>query len=189
MQRLTLRTEPRQFLGLLWLLLPLAVTAALVWYGLVHTPERGHSLFAAHGPHAVVLLKTQLGSALMGLALIQLLLALWMYGRLPGLRAAPHRVGTVHRLIGVVAFLLSVPIARQCIIAYGVSLTGPRQALHSLAGCFLYGAFVAKVIVVRHRRWPGWALPLAGGALVTVVALAWYSAAFWYLNGFQLPGL
>jgi Family of unknown function (DUF6529) len=25
------------------------------------------------------------------LALIQLLLALWMYGQLPGLRAAPHR--------------------------------------------------------------------------------------------------
>ncbi|UXY24804.1 DUF6529 family protein [Streptomyces cynarae] len=35
--------------------------------------------------------------------------------------------------------------------------------MHSLAGCFLYGAFVAEVVVVRHRRWSGWALPLAGG--------------------------
>lgn len=43
--------------------------------------------------------------------------------------------------------------------------------------------------MVRHRRWPGCALPLAGGALVTVIALAWYSAAFWYLNGFRAPGL
>ncbi|MFD8079057.1 DUF6529 family protein [Streptomyces sp. NPDC059718] len=58
------------------------------------------------------------------------------------------------------------------------------MALHSLAGCFLYGAFVAKVVVVRHRRWPGWALPLAGGALVMMIALAWYSAAFWYLDGY-----
>ncbi|MFB7571320.1 DUF6529 family protein [Streptomyces sp. NPDC056165] len=112
-----------------------------------------------------------------------------MYGRLPGLRAAPRPVPTVHRLIGMVAFLFSVPIAQQCIIAYGVSLTGTREALHSLAGCFLYGAVVAKVVVVRHRRWPGWALPLAGGALVTVIALVWYSAAFWYLDGYRAPGL
>ncbi|MGW5119359.1 DUF6529 family protein [Streptomyces noursei] len=188
MPRSTVRAEPRQFLGVLWLLLPLAVTAALLWYGLVHTPEPRRSLFGMQGP-AVILLKTQLGSALLGLVLIQLLLALWMYGRLPGLRTAPRRVGTVHRLIGAFAFLFSIPIAQQCIIAYGVSLTGPRQALHSLAGCFLYGAFVAKVVVVRHRRWPGWALPLAGGALVTVIVLAWYSAAFWYLNGFHAPGL
>ncbi|MFJ9615272.1 DUF6529 family protein [Streptomyces noursei] len=188
MSRLPLRAEPRQFLGLLWLLLPLAVTAALFWFGLVHTPEHRRSFFGTHGP-AVILLKSQLGSALLGLALIQLLLALWMYGRLPGLRAAPHPVGTVHRVIGVFAFLFSIPIALQCILAYGVSLTGPRQALHSLAGCFLYGAFVAKVVVVRHRRWPGWALPLAGGTLVTVIVLAWYSAAFWYLNGFRVPGL
>ncbi|ANZ13711.1 DUF6529 family protein [Streptomyces noursei] len=188
MSRLPLRAEPRQFLGLLWLLLPLAVTAALFWFGLVHTPEHRRSFFGTHGP-AVILLKSQLGSALLGLALIQLLLALWMYGRLPGLRAAPHPVGTVHRVIGMFAFLFSIPIALQCILAYGVSLTGPRQALHSLAGCFLYGAFVAKVVVVRHRRWPGWALPLAGGTLVTVIVLAWYSAAFWYLNGFRVPGL
>ncbi|MGW2768786.1 DUF6529 family protein [Streptomyces sp. NPDC001275] len=116
-------------------------------------------------------------------------LALWMYGRLPGLRAAPHPVPKVHRLIGMVDFLFSVLIAQQCIIAYGVSLTGTREALHSLAGCFLYGAVLAKVVVVRHRRWPGWALPLAGGALVTVIALVWYSAAFWYLDGYRAPGL
>ncbi|MGW1412328.1 DUF6529 family protein [Streptomyces sp. NPDC002403] len=45
----------------------------------------GHrrSLFGVQG-HVVILLKAQLGSALLGPALIQLLLALWMYGRLPG---------------------------------------------------------------------------------------------------------
>ncbi|MFC9759780.1 DUF6529 family protein [Streptomyces sp. NPDC056921] len=51
-------------------------------YGLVHTPEHRRSPFGVHD-HAVILLKAQLGSALLGLALIQLLLALWMYGRLP----------------------------------------------------------------------------------------------------------
>ncbi|WP_197084872.1 DUF6529 family protein [Saccharothrix sp. ST-888] len=172
----------------LWLLLPVAVMVGLFWYGRVHTPNYETSLFGNRGNDAI-LLKAQLGSALLGLALIQLLLALWMYGRLPALRAAPHRVHTVHRLIGLTAFLLSLPIARHCITAYGVQFTDTRVALHSLAGCFLYGAFVAKVIVVRHRRWPGWALPLAGGTLVTAIALIWYVAPFWYLNGFQAPGL
>ncbi|MFB7668678.1 DUF6529 family protein [Kitasatospora sp. NPDC056138] len=172
----------------LWLLLPVAVVVGLFWYGRAHTPNYGTSLFGNRGNDAR-LLKAQLGSALLGLALVQLLLALWMYGRLPALRAAPHRVHTVHRLIGLAAFLLSLPIARHCITAYGVQLTDTRVALHSLAGCFLYGAFVAKVIVVRHRRWPGWALPLAGGTLVTLIALIWYVAPFWYLNGFQAPGL
>ncbi|MFI9363289.1 DUF6529 family protein [Kitasatospora sp. NPDC053057] len=172
----------------LWLLLPVAVVAGLFWYGRVHTPDYETSLFGNRGTDAQ-LLKAQLGSALLGLALIQLLLALWIYGRLPALRAAPHRVHTTHRLIGLTAFLLSLPIARHCITAYGVQFTDTRVALHSLTGCFLYGAFVAKVIVVRHRRWPGWALPLAGGVLVTTIALIWYAAPFWFLNDFQAPGL
>jgi hypothetical protein len=138
----------------------------------------------------VPLLNAQPGGALLGLALIQLLLALWTYGRLPGLRAAPHPVGTGHRLIGMYAFLCSVPIAQQCIIAYRVSLTGPREALHSLADCFLYGAFVAKVVVVRRRRWPG----------LGARARRWRArhgdrpglvlgGVLRYLNGFRAPGL
>jgi hypothetical protein len=70
-----------------------------------------------------------------------------------------------------------------------VQLTDTRVAVHSLTGCALYGAFVAKVIVVRHRRLPGWALPVAGGALLCAIALLWYTAAFWYLNGLHAPGL
>ncbi|MFF9643182.1 DUF6529 family protein [Kitasatospora aureofaciens] len=172
----------------LWLLLPVAVVVGLFWYGRVHTPNYETSLFGNRGNDAM-LLKAQLGSALLGLALIQLFLALWIYGRLPALGAAPHGVHTTHRLIGLTAFLLSLPIARHCITAYGVQLTDTRVALHALTGCFLYGAFVAKVIVVRHRRWPGWALPLAGGTLVTAIALIWYVAPFWYLNDSQAPGL
>ncbi|MFJ2779514.1 MULTISPECIES: DUF6529 family protein [unclassified Kitasatospora] len=178
----------RRLHDILWLLLPVAVMVGLYWYGRVHTPDYETSLFGNRGDDAR-LLKAQLGSALLGLALIQLLLALWIYGRLPALRTAPHKVRTTHRLVGLTAFLLSLPIARHCITAYGVQLTDPRVALHSLTGCFLYGAFVAKVIVVRHRRWPGWALPLAGGTLVTAIALIWYAAPFWYLNDFQAPGL
>ncbi|MER7770101.1 DUF6529 family protein [Kitasatospora sp. NPDC096140] len=174
--------------GLLWALLPVAVTAGLFWYGRAHTPDYTSSLFGRRYDDANQL-KAQLGTALLGLALVQLLLALWMYGRLPGAAAAPRPVRTGHRVVGLGAFLLSLPIAYHCITAYGVQLTDSRIALHSFAGCFLYGAFVAKVIVVRHRRAPGWALPVAGGALVVLIALLWYSAALWYLDGDHVPGL
>ncbi|MFE0511492.1 DUF6529 family protein [Streptomyces sp. NPDC058964] len=80
-------------------------------------------------------------------------------------------------------------MARHCIVAYGVQLTGTCQALHSITACFLYGGFDAKVVVVRHRRRPGWALPLAGGTLVTAIALVRYAAAFWYLDDYRAPGL
>jgi hypothetical protein len=59
--------------------------------------------------------------------------------------------------------------------------------VHSITGCVLYGAFVAKVLVVRSRRLPGWALPVAGGALVTAIALVWYTAALWFFAG-SAPG-
>jgi hypothetical protein len=169
-------------------LLPIAVAGALYWYGRVHTPDYTGGLFGERGTDAQEL-KARLGSALMGLALVQLVLALWMYGHLPGLRAAPRGVHRAHRIGGLVAFLLSLPIAYHCITAYGVQLTDTRVAVHSLTGCALYGAFVAKVIVVRHRRLPGWALPVAGGALLCAIALLWYTAAFWYLNGLHAPGL
>ncbi len=61
--------------------------------------------------------------------------------------------------------------------------------MHSLAGCFVYGAIAAKLLIVRSRRFPGWALPLAGGTLVVVVAILWYTSALWYFDDFSLPAL
>ncbi|MQS17060.1 hypothetical protein F7Q99_33945 [Streptomyces kaniharaensis] len=172
---------------MLWALPPIAAVVGVYWFGRAHTPDLATSLFGARYGEAQQL-KAELGTALLGLALIQLLLALWLYGRLPGLGAAPRPVGRIHRLGGLAAFLLSLPIARHCLVAYGVQLTDARTTLHSLSACFLYGAFVAKVIVVRHRRLPGWALPVAGGALVLAIALVWYTAALWYVNDSHAPG-
>src|SRR5689334_20894217 len=75
----------------------------------------------------------------------------------------------------------------HCLLAYSVQLTTARVAVHSLAGCFFYGAFTAKVLLVQSRRLPGWALPAAGGALAILVAVLWYTSALWYYNGYQLP--
>jgi len=60
-------------------------------------------------------------------------------------------------------------------------------AIHSIAGCFFYGAFVAKVLLVRTRRLPGWVLPVAGGTLAAVPGVLWYASAVRYHNGYQLP--
>ncbi|MCU7826528.1 DUF6529 family protein [Kitasatospora sp. DSM 101779] len=178
----------RPWQALLWLA-PVAVSLGLYWYGRAHTPDYTSSFFGQQGDDATRL-KAQLGSVLFGLALVQLLLALWMYRRLPGApRPAPRPVPTVHRLVGLAAFLLSLPIAQHCLVTYGVQLSDSRVALHSITGCVLYGAFVAKVIVVRNRRLPGWALPLAGGVLVCAIGVLWYTAALWYLNGYGAPGL
>ena len=94
-----------------------------------------------------------------------------------------------HRIIGFALFAFTVPIALHCLIAYGVQLTSPRVAVHSLAGCFFYGAFAAKVLLVQSRRLPGWALPAAGGTLAALAGVLWYTSALWYYNGYQLPGI
>ena len=161
--------------------LALAVTAALYAFGRIHTPDYASSLFGRRGNDAN-LLKAQLGTALLGLALYQLILALWMYRRLPGAGAAPRPVPLAHRIGGAVLLALSLPIAYHCVTAYGVQTYSARVALHSLAGCFFYGAFAAKVLLVRSRHLPAWALPLAGGTLVTLIAILWSSAALWQLT-------
>ncbi|MEU6541610.1 DUF6529 family protein [Streptomyces sp. NPDC047000] len=168
--------------------LPVAVAVAIWITGRHHSPQYTTGLFGEQGAAAVTL-KARLGSALFALAIVQLLLALWIYGRLPGLTAAPRRVGASHRVVGWAAFLLSVPIAYHCVRAYGVETVSARVLLHSVAGCALYGAFVAKLLVVHSRRLPGWMLPAAGSVLFGAIGVLWYSAALWALNGSAVPGL
>ncbi|WBB59079.1 DUF6529 family protein [Streptomyces sp. WMMC500] len=168
--------------------LPVA-TAVVIWLVAEHhTPVYTTSLFGETG-EAAVTLKARLGTALFGLAVVQVLLALWMYGLLPALSAGSRPVRLTHRVLGWGAFLLSVPIAIHCIRTYGVETTSTRVHLHSVMGCALYGAFVAKVLVVRSRRLPGWMLPAAGSALFVAIGVMWYSGALWVLNDFTVPGL
>jgi len=63
--------------------LALVVAVALYTFGRTHTPSYAMGLFGQHGV-AVNRLKAQLATGMLGLALVQLTLALWMYRRLPG---------------------------------------------------------------------------------------------------------
>ena len=150
------------------------------------TPDYGTSLFGQTGADTLPL-KSWLATAVLGLALVQLCTALWLYGRIGRVRVRPRRLGTAHRLTGAAAILLSLPIAYHCLFAYGFEDFDSRVLVHSLAGCFLYGAVAAKVLVVRWRSLPGWDLPVAGGTLVTVVVVLWYTGALWYFNDDSLP--
>lgn len=163
------------------------VAVALYVAGRVHTVNPAFSLFGQQYV-AALSLKALLATVVLGLAVLQVLLALWMYRKLLG-RSPPRPVRLTHRVIGFALFALSLPIAVHCLIAYGVQLTSTRVAVHSLAGCFFYGAFVAKVLLVQTRKLPRWVLPAAGGTLAIVVAVLWYSSALWYYNGFELPHL
>ncbi len=169
-------------------LLAVAVTGALYAVGRLHPPSYTFSLFGQTGLAAITL-KSLLASMVLGLAALQVLLALWIYRKLPLAGGPPRPVRLTHRVAGFALFALTVPIAVHCLIAYGVQLTTARVAVHSLAGCFFYGAFTAKVLLVRSRRLPGWALPAAGGVLAILVAVLWYTSALWYYNGYQLPAL
>jgi hypothetical protein len=160
------------------------VAVALYVAGRLHQPDAAFSLFGQAYPLA---LKSELATVALGLAVLQVLLGLWIYRKLPLAGRTPRPVPLVHRMIGFVLFAVTVPIAVHCLIAYGVQLTTARVAAHSIAGCFFYGAFVAKVVLVQSRRLPGWVLPVAGGVLAVVIGVLWYTSALWYYNGFQLP--
>ena len=169
-------------------LLAAGVSVALYVAGRLHTPNFTFSLFGRVGLDAIAL-KALLATIALCLAVLQVLLALWIYRKLPLAGSPPRPVRLAHRVIGFGLFALTVPIAVHCVLAYGVQLTSLRVAVHSIAGCFFYGAFIAKVLLVQSRRLPGWALPVAGGTLAVVVGVLWYTSALWYYSGFQLPAL
>ncbi|MGZ4169969.1 MAG: DUF6529 family protein [Solirubrobacteraceae bacterium] len=183
-------TADRQSGSLGRLLIPVAVALAVTGgvYALtqVVTLDINTSLFGQSATD-VFSLKSWLASGVLAFAAFQVWSALWIYGRLPGRRPAWLRLA--HRISGYAAIVLSLPIAYHCLFAYGFRDFDRRTVVHSIAGCFFYGAFAAKVIVVRSRRLPGWALPVAGGTMFTLVVVLWYSAALWYFNNFDSPGL
>jgi hypothetical protein len=166
-----------------------ALTVGLYVFGTEHVPDYSTGLFGRTGPDTLPL-KSWLATGVLALAAVQLLLALWIYGKLPRVEPSAARIVTVHRAVGVAAILLTLPIAYHCILAYGVQThLDTRIEVHSLAGCFLYGAVAAKLLIVRSRRYPGWTLPVAGGTLVTLAAVLWYTSALWYFDNFSLPAL
>ena len=92
------------------------------------------------------------GIAMFGL--LAILLALRLYDTIHVPHTAPPWLGDAHRLTGIVAFGLTVPVAYQCLWALGFQSTEGRVLLHSLLGCFFFGAFTVKILAVRTHGLP-----------------------------------
>jgi Family of unknown function (DUF6529) len=88
----------------------------------------------------------------------------------------------VHRWSGRTAILLTLPVAYHCIFLLGFGTYNARAYIHSLLGSFLYGAVLAKVLIVRSNGFRGWALPIAGGVLFSILLGLWLTSGFWFFG-------
>jgi hypothetical protein len=150
------------------------VAVGLGVYGRLHDAA-ALSLFGDIG--RPILLKAALTSGVATLAVVQLISAFALYGRLP----SPPWTAVVHRWSGRLAVLVSVPVAVHCLYALGFQFDSPRVLAHSLLGCLFYGAFVAKMLVLGSPApTRGWVLPLAGGLVFTALVGIWLTAALWF---------
>jgi hypothetical protein len=159
-----------------------AVAVALGVYGRVHdaTHRTLFTLFFSDTVH----LKVWLGTTVVVLAVVQVLTALRIYGRINVPRTAPAWLGDFHRLTGTTAFVVSLPVAFHCLWALGFQshLSNTRTFVHSVLGCLFYGAFATKVIAVRSRRLPSWTLPVVGGLVFTVLVGLWLTSSLWFFR-------
>ena len=127
--------------------------------------------------------KAWLATGAVGLVVVQVLTASRMWGRFPRLiRASVPSVARVHRWSGRLAVLCTLPVFFHCVFILGFQAPSARVAVHSVAGTFVYGVLAAKVLMIRERGYPHWALPVAGGVLVGLLGTLWLTSSLWYFT-------
>ena len=163
-----------------------AVALSLGVYGKAHDPtlEQPYSLFFT----GTIQLKVWFATAAVALAVVQVLLGLRLFDRISVPRTAPRWLGDAHRLVGTLAFLLTLPVAYQCLWALGFQSTDTRVLVHSLLGCVFYGVFTVKVLAVRVHGLPGATLPVVGGLVFAALVGLWLTSALWFLTS-RPPGI
>ncbi len=164
-----------------------AVVALLIGvFGRVHDPTTDGT--TTLGFDTVIDMKVVLTAVIGVLAVLQLIGALWIYGKL-GVRA-PRWLGTAHRVSGSLALLLAVFVGYHCLWALGLEYgeihngepVPARAVVHGVLGCVVFGAFVVKIVAVRSKRAAGWFLPVAGGLLFAVLILVVATSTVWYVG-------
>lgn len=158
------------------------ISVAIGVYGRVHDPTgQAFSLAGfSSGLHA----KAWLGTIAFVLAVVQVVSALGMWGKLPGGRGGGPTTAALHRWSGRLAVLVSLPVAAHCLYALGFQDFDTRVLLHSLLGCFFYGIFVCKMIVLTRDDRPGWVLPVTGGVVFTGLTGLWVTSSVWFFTEF-----
>jgi hypothetical protein len=160
------------------LLVGAAVAVALGVYGRTHTPT-GIAVNVA-GFSSPQTVKVWLATGAAFFAVGQLVSALAMWGRLGSF--SPSWAGTAHRWSGRIAFLLAVPVAVHCLYALGFADYDTRTLAHSLLGCFFFGAFTAKMLVLPKKGLGGWVLPVFGGLVFVLLIGVWLTSSVWFFT-------
>jgi hypothetical protein len=163
-----------------------AVAVALGVYGHVHDPTGSSVLGDGLFFSGTLNMKAWLATAVVLLACLQVFTASWMFGKLP-FAATPSWVPTVHKFSGTLAFLISLPVVYHCLWALGFQDSSTRVLIHSLAGCFFYGAFTAKMLWLRAPALPGALLPVVGGTVFAAVVVIWLTSALWFFDNIGFP--
>jgi len=167
------------------------VTLLVGIFGRVHDPTLADT--TTLGFRTVIDMKVVLSVAIGVLAVLQVIGALWMYGKL-GV-TAPSWLGTAHRISGAIAVVLILFVSYHCVWTLGLASgtfadgepVSTRTVVHGILGCAVIGALVVKVVAVRSRRAPGWFLPVAGGLLFALLIAAVMTSAVWYIGARGWP--
>ena len=169
-----------------------AVVALLIGvFGKAHDPTLDGT--TTLGFDTVLAMKVAVSCAIGVLAVLQVIGALWMYGKL-GV-TAPSWLGTAHRISGAIAVVLILFVSYHCVWTLGLASgtfadgepVSTRTVVHGILGCAVIGALVVKVVAVRSRRAPGWFLPVAGGLLFALLIAAVMTSAVWYIGARGWP--
>jgi len=69
---------------------------------------------------------------------------------------------------------------------FGCFYVDSRVFFHSLFGCFFYGVFVTKMMLLTRKNVRPWVIPIVGGLLFFVLVYVWLTSALWF---FQTTGV
>src|SRR6476619_5749954 len=153
-------SAPVKLLGIL--VAGAAVSIALGVYGNEHTPtfSRPFELFFSD----TINLKVWFATVAALLAVVQVLLALRIYGKLKWPRTAPPWLGDAHRLAGTFAFLFTLPVAFLCLWSLGFEDHNTRVL--GLPNCLL---------------------PVMGGIVFVTLVAIWLTSSCWFFRNVGFP--
>ena len=159
------------------------VALSLGIYGRLHHPTGiAVNIAGFSSPGSV---KSWLATGATLFAIVQVVSALVMYGKVPRV-AAPAWIGGLHQWSGRIAFLLAVPVAIHCLYALGFQHYSTRVLVHSLLGCAFFGAFTIKMLILPKSELPSWTLPALGALVFTALTGVWFTSAYWLFSTFGI---
>ncbi|MBM3672371.1 MAG: hypothetical protein FJW86_09375 [Actinobacteria bacterium] len=163
-----------------------AVSVLLGVYAHEHTPV-ANKLPYDFIWSGTIQMKASLATIAVLLAVVQVLLAMRLYGKLKWPKTMPPWLGDAHRLTGTLAFVVTLPVAYQCLWSLGFQSGSTRVFIHSIVGCIFYGAFVTKVLAVRLHGLPDWTLPVVGGLVFAALVVLFLTSSLWFFTSSDAP--